>query len=227
MKTKLYIIKPAILFICLIALNSISTAQDTLHFRNGNQVIGKVTEITSQLIKYKRMEHLDGPTYSDLKNDIFSIVYNNAITETFEYVEPIQPVINKTDNNVAQYKKYPKLTPFGTTKFVYDGSIIGNKEMHTVLLNLKDPKISKHIKLAQRQANGQYVGFAFFPCAIAAMYMVSQSSVSPTLNYFDDAMAGATVMGVLGLACFTTSITLKVKRTKNEAAALKLYQQNY
>ena len=227
MKTKVYKIKKSLLFLVLVVFNSFSMAQDTLHFRNGNQVIVKVTEITSQLIKYKKIEHLDGPIYSDLKNDIFSIVYNNGIKETFQYEEPILPVVNKTETYVLKPKKYPKLTPFGATKYTYDGSIIGNKEMHTVLLNLNDPRISKHIKLAQRQANGQYIGFAFFPCAIAAMYMASESSVSPTLNYFDDEIAGATIVGILGLACFTTSVTLKVKRTKNEAAAMKLYQQNY
>lgn len=227
MKTKVFKIKKSLLFLSFIVFNSFSFAQDTLHFRNGNQVVVKVTEITSQLIKYKKIEHLDGPTYSDLKNDIFFIIFNNGTKEVFQYEEPIQPIVIKVENTYLQPKKYPKLTPFGATKFTYDGSIIGNKEMHTVLLNLNDPKISKHIKLAQRQANGQYIGFAFFPCAIAAMYMASESSVSPTLNYFDDEIAGATIMGVLGLACFTTSVTLKVKRTKNEAAALKLYQQNY
>lgn len=227
MKTKLYKIKWMVFFFCSFGLNSISIAQDTLHFRNGNLLIAKVTEITSHLIKYKKMEHLDGPTYSDLKNDIFSIVYVNGTTETFQYVEPIQPQVNKTESVVLQPKKYPKLIPFGATKFTYDGSIIGNKEMHTVLLNLNDPRISKHIKLAQKQAKGQYIGFAFFPCAILAMAMASESTVDPSINYFDDEIAAATLMGALGIACFTTSVTLKVKRSKNEAAALKLYQQNY
>ena len=37
-------------------------AQDTLHFRNGNQQIAKILEITPTVVKYKKQENMEGPT---------------------------------------------------------------------------------------------------------------------------------------------------------------------
>lgn len=232
MKTIIYKTKTlalGTLFTMLITTN-ISKSQDTLHFRNGSVVIGKVTEITEIQIKYKKSENLTGPTYTELKNDLASINYNNGTNETFQYQAPVQPIAKKEAYYVPKAPAYPSLKPFGATKFMYNGAIIGNREMHSILLNLNDPKITSHIKLAKKQAAGQYIGFGFFPCAIAAMAIASQpSSNGPSSNngYLNDEIAGSVVMGALGVACFATSITLKVKRSKNEAAALKLYQQKY
>lgn len=206
-------------------ISVVSVAQDTLNFRNGNTVIANVTEITPELVKYKKNQNMDGPSYSDFKNDIASIHYKNGTKELFEYQEPVQTIVmkEKQEDYFIAPKKHPSLKRFGATKFVYDGAIIGNHEFHSVLLNVGDKRITNHIRLAQQQEKGQYIGFAFFPCAIAGIIMASQSN---STNIDDERVAGA-FMGVLGVACFATSITLKVKRNKNEEAALKLYQQNY
>lgn len=212
----------------MLAVNNISIAQDTLHFRNGKLIIGTVTEITSVVVKYKKIDHVDGPIYSDLKNDIASINYKNGTNEKFEYQMPVQTITKPKETFVLVTKTYPELKRFGS-KFLYGNELVGNREMHSILLGVNDPKISKHIRLAKKQAAWQYIGFGFFPCAIAALSIASETTGDPTANstYFNDEMAGAAIMGVLGVACFATSITLKAKRNKNEAAALKLYQQNY
>jgi len=231
MKTRIYKTKTLAMgsLICMLIITNISIAQDTLHFKNGSRVIGKVTEITEIQIKYKKMENLSGPTYSEMKNDLASIHYNNGTSETFQYQAPVKPVVKNAEYYTVQAPKYPSLKPFGSTKFIYNGDIIGNREMHSILLNVNDPKITSHIKLAKKQAAGQYIGFGFFPCAIAAMAIASESTGDPTANstYLNDEIVSATVMGALGVACFATSITLKVKRSKNEAAAVKIYQQKY
>lgn len=229
MKINIYSAKLVGLLIVSLTINKSSTAQDTLHFRNGSRVIAKVTEITEFQIKYKKIENLNGPIYSELKNDLSSIHYNNGTNESFQYQAPVKPTIKNADYYTVQAPKYPSLKPFGATKFIYNDNVIGNREMHSILLNVNDPKITSHIKLAKKQAAGQYIGFGFFPCAIMAMAIASESSGDLTANstYLSDEIAGATIMGALGVACFATSITLKAKRGKNEAAALKLYQQNY
>lgn len=216
-------IKYIVVLIIAQTISILSMAQDTLSFRNGSTQIVRVTEISTVLVKYKKLENPDGPTYSELKNDIFSICYQNGIKETFEYQAPVKPAEKQTSRYVIERKTYPELRHFGTTKFIYGNDVINNKEMHSVLLNLNDRKITQHILLAQKQAKGQYIGFGFFPCAIAGLFLASESG-GMQLN---DEMMGAVIAGVAGVACFATSITLKMKRTQNEAAALKLYQQNY
>ncbi len=211
-----------ILFVFLFT-NSVLSAQDTINLRNGGNIIGKVTEITVDLVKYKKIENLSGPTYSNAKNEISGILYNNGTRESFSFQKPVQLLPTKKDEYLVVQKKYPELKTFGTTKFIYDRDIISNREMHSILLNVNDPKITSHIKLAQKQAKGQYIGFGFFPCAIVGMFLVSESN----FQHVDDSILSGALVGAMGVACFATSITLKVKRSKNEAAALKLYQQNY
>lgn len=215
-----------ILGLCILFANaSSSIAQDTLHFRNGNLIIGKVTEITSILIKYKKAENITGPTYSELKNDIALIRYNNGTSEKFEYQVPIATTPKKVETFIPTAKVYPEMKAYGT-KFLYGNDLIENREMHSVMLSLNDRKISNHINLAKQQAKGQYVGFGFFPCAIAALFIAGEAGSNGN-NGFNDEMGASAVLGALGVACFATSITLKIKRTNNEAAALRLYQQNY
>ncbi len=200
-----------------------SSAQDTMHFRNGDVLIGSVIEITSDIVKYKKSQNLDGPDYSDFKNDISSIHFKNGIVENFEYQMPVQSVVLnmevKKEDYFVEPKKHPSVKKFGKTKFLYDGALIGNHDFHSVMLGVDDKRITNHITLAKKQERGQYIGFAFFPCAIAGIAIAGMNSAeAPALGAF---------MGVLGVACFATSITLKVKRNQNEAAALKLYQQHF
>lgn len=210
-------------FIVALMISVLGISQDTLSLRNGSTELVKVIEISTVLVKYKKVDNPDGPTYSELKNDISFIRYKNGMKETFEYQVPVKPIEKQATTYVIERKTYPELRAFGATKFLYGNNIINNKEMHSVLLSVNDRKISEHIRLAQKQAKGQYIGFAFFPCAIAGVFFASESR---EMRLNDETMA-AVVAGVAGVACFATSITLKVKRTQNEAAAVKLYNQKY
>lgn len=224
MKTTIkYTAKVKGILIMFLLANSVLNAQDTINFRNGGKIIGKVTEITVDLVKYKKLENLSGPTYSNTKNEISDIFYKNGTHESFSFQKPVQLQAPKKEEYLVVQKKYPELKAFGTTKFIYDRDIVSNREMHEILLNVNDPKITSHIKSAQKQAKGQYIGFGFFPCAIVGMFLVSESN----FQHLDDSILSGALVGAMGVACFATSITLKVKRNKNEAAALKLYQQNY
>ena len=209
----------------LLTINNNLFAQDTLHFRNGSQITGKVIEITSVLVKYKKTDNIDGPTYSDLKNDLASITYKNGVNEKFDYQMPAKAIeIKKTDEYVEIKKKYPELKPYGATKFIYDRGIIGNHGMHSVLLSLNDRKISNLINTAKKQEKRQYIGFAFFPCMLGSMVILSEASSAGQL---DDGTLAAGVLAIAGVACVATSISLKKKRTNNEKEALKLYRLNY
>jgi hypothetical protein len=90
----------AIVFICCC---SVLQAQDIITFRNGDEIKGKVTEITSSEIKYKRFENLDGPTIVVLKSDVFAINYENG---TQEVVNAITVPIS-TPATVAQTSLQP------------------------------------------------------------------------------------------------------------------------
>lgn len=207
-------------------VNQFVQAQDTLHFRNGNLVPAKVLEITTTLIKYKKMENIDGPIYSDFKNDVDYVKYQNGQIEKFEYQKSEVITILKKEPDQASLQKLPVITKFGT-KFLYGNHIITNSQMYDAMLALRNPKITNHINLAKQQRNWQYIGFAAIPCGIGALALLDSGNSGSTGLFDIDTAGDATVVALIGAACITTSITLKVKRNKNEAAALKLYQQMY
>jgi hypothetical protein len=79
-----------LLFAIAILSISQSIAQDRLFFLNGDETDVKITEITSSEVKYKRMDNLDGPSFSTLKSELFMIKYANGDKEmiTAQNAEP-------------------------------------------------------------------------------------------------------------------------------------------
>jgi len=57
------------------------TAQDLIVMRNGNIIDAKITEISQTEIRYKRFDHLDGPTIVVPAAQVLSIRYENGKTE--------------------------------------------------------------------------------------------------------------------------------------------------
>ncbi len=56
---------------------------DALLLRSGEEILVKVIEIGTQVIKYKKCDNLEGPTISVLKNDVFMITYSNGTKDVF------------------------------------------------------------------------------------------------------------------------------------------------
>lgn len=205
-------------------------SQDTLFLRNGEQQIGKVFEISPNEVKYKKNDTTDGPTYIELKTNISKIKYKNGVVEEFEYIKPWnKPEENKEFKPVA-LKKHTEMKQVGS-RFWYGDKVLNESEMQDILLGTNYPQITNHIQTSKRQRGWQHIGFAAVPCGLASVYFLSESAgglfsnqnATKDQQYEDNAK----LFALLGMACITTSITLKVKRHKNNTAALKLYQQNF
>lgn len=75
----------ALIVTSLLLVLSLSTfAQDTLFKRNGEVILGKVTEINKTDIKYKKNNNPDGPTYSIGIDDVTMIEYKNGTKDVFQ-----------------------------------------------------------------------------------------------------------------------------------------------
>jgi hypothetical protein len=77
MKKQLFIVLLAV-FVCQVCLS-----QDLIIYKNGKEVRGKITEVTRTEIKFKKEENPDGPVYSLLKSEIFTIQFANGSQEVF------------------------------------------------------------------------------------------------------------------------------------------------
>ncbi|MFL5762926.1 MAG: hypothetical protein ACJ77K_03220 [Bacteroidia bacterium] len=204
-------------------LGNTSFSQDTINYRNGGRLSAKVTEISATTVSYKKQENLSGPTYSDLKNDIASVQFANGTKEEFGYEAPAEPAVITPVIAPPSNTSYYPMQQYGKTKFLYGNRVIGNHEMHDILLSLNNERITDLLRTAKKQARGQYAGFLIFPLGIAALAIEDNSS-GTGLN---DEKLASILVGGLGVASVVTSITLKVKRHHNEQEALKLYQQMY
>lgn len=70
------------LLLMIIALNI--NAEDIIVLRNGDIIRAKVSEIDTEIIKYKKIINLSGPTYTSRKSEILSITYSNGEVEKFD-----------------------------------------------------------------------------------------------------------------------------------------------
>ena len=57
---------------------------DNIIYKNGEEVSVKVIEITTDVVKFKRCDNLDGPLISVKKSEILMIRYKNGSKEIFE-----------------------------------------------------------------------------------------------------------------------------------------------
>lgn len=62
---------------------SFSYSQDILVMKSGDEIKVKVVEVFPDLVKYKKWDNQDGPSYSEYKSKIFMIKYQNGTKEVF------------------------------------------------------------------------------------------------------------------------------------------------
>lgn len=89
-------IKIFLMFMMLLASTSFVFSQATMTMKNGDEVKVKVIEILPDQVKYKKADNLDGPTYTELKSNIFMIKYQNGSKDVFAQsnspaVSPVSP----------------------------------------------------------------------------------------------------------------------------------------
>ncbi len=72
-----------LLLLSLFIFSSVIHAQDVITKKNGTIEKGKIVEIGVDVIKYKKMSNLSGPTYSIPKNSVNYVTYSNGTKEYF------------------------------------------------------------------------------------------------------------------------------------------------
>lgn len=68
-------------------------AQDLIIKRNGDEIKSKVLEVALTIIKYKKFDNPNGPTFEILKSEVFIIKYENGTKDV------INPIEEKEDRN--------------------------------------------------------------------------------------------------------------------------------
>lgn len=136
--------KKQLFYFCLSAvLFPISMlSQDTIFKKNGSVILGKVSEINQDDIKYKRSGMEDGPMFTDSKKDIQSIHYSNGTKDVFNTKPQIEKAAATTKEPVkARYV----LTLTDATKLKGTLKKEGNKEIIFIDDNIGEQTINRNI----------------------------------------------------------------------------------
>lgn len=75
--------KRIFLLTVLLAFAAVAVAQDVITLKNGDEIKGKVTKVTSTEIEYKLASNPDGPTYTKAVSEIFMVKYENGQKDVF------------------------------------------------------------------------------------------------------------------------------------------------
>ncbi len=79
--------------------NSILFAQDVIIYQNGDEQQAKVLKINKDEVIFKKHENLNGPDYTELKKNIFMIMYEGGAKDVFDINEKLDKTTNKNTSN--------------------------------------------------------------------------------------------------------------------------------
>lgn len=228
-------IKKKLTLIAFLIMAINSWGQDTIYLRSDQRIACKILEVSPTEVKYKKAELSDGPLYIENKSAILQIKYSNGFIDVFPQISPLP--ITKENNQKEQNtggKKYLDLATIQgeRTIYLYDGRPMGERDMHDLLLSLKNPKITEEVNLATRSQKFSYIGFLTIPFGVAgAVCGVNALGVGTFSPYHDNARKEyATLSAVLfSAAAFSlgTTIYFDTKSRNANRNAIRLYRQTY
>jgi hypothetical protein len=210
-----------------IAFNMHCVGQDTIVKRDGQLVIGYVTEISPAEVKYKKVGVPEGPIYIEDKATIARIIYKNGVVDVFPELTsgPLPGEKDEYVKETADYRKKLMLKRVGG-KYVYGDQIISERQMHEVLLSSNNPKLIKEIEGAKRASRLRYIGFAAIPLLVGTIGVLAASQTSfggsarQQENIASLLFAGAALT-------FGTSIYFNIRQKHHNKEAIELYRQQY
>jgi len=106
--------KKNLLIVSFILISAIGFSQDIIVLRENNiEFQAKVTEVTNELVKYKKWENPDGPIYHLSIASIARIRYKNGQEDTFNNDVSVQ---NNNENSEQPAAKEDKVNHFSTAE---------------------------------------------------------------------------------------------------------------
>jgi hypothetical protein len=111
--------------VVLVLIASISTyAQDVIVTKNAEKISAQVTEIDVDVVRYKKFDNQEGPTYTVKKTEIATIIYQNGQVEVFEQQQQQQqqpytkPQTSENINNNPDYVYFKSLNDDAMSAFL-------------------------------------------------------------------------------------------------------------
>jgi hypothetical protein len=176
-----------LLFVFALLYYHITYAQDTIIKNNGEQILSRITEISSTEIKYKKFNFQEGPTYIEKKADVRSINYSTGVKQEFKTEFP--PVKKQIDTlkiagtlNDDDYYGHPERGHLSISKkiFMRDDTEITEEEFYDWLTYSKNAEIidlARKSKLAKiyKKINLGFMAGGFILIGSPPLFILSES----------------------------------------------------
>ena len=227
--------KSILLCFAFMAYIKSGTAQDLLIKNNGDTVRAKILEVSDEVIRYKRTNNLEGPTFVTNKWELNKVVYANGTEEKITAKPPaqiqaeekpakaVEPNIDvRIDRSAAEKNsqsdpadEYEPIQIERNT-YYYKGRRLNDVRLKYLYKNFNDPSILKEYNGAKgTNLASKITGVASIPFGVSGILMViisqlpdladEQTSGKPNENLLGPGLA--LVGGFIGLQ--VTSIVLK------------------
>jgi len=194
--------------VILFGINNMAYSQDLILLKNGEEIKAVVNEVALDVIKYKKFENPDGPTYSIEKKSVFMITYKNGSKDIFSEqqteIKPEQKQDELNQNNVLIAKK-------GAVK--QNGKYLTKYDVRTIMANnseaLQFYNSGKNLILI-----GDVSGYVGLGVIVVAAIVENKG------NFKENSAAMVGVVG--GVALLATSMTFtftgrsKIKKSVNQ-----------
>lgn len=97
---------------------------DKIIYKDGTEIMAKITEINTSEIRYKRCDFIDGPTFVEKQNKVFMIKYANGKSEMFKTEKAVENNKGKIIQDSQKINdKDKKTNTFSKASFIF--SILG------------------------------------------------------------------------------------------------------
>lgn len=106
--------KKTLILVASILIVSVVNAQDLIVMKNAEEILAKVTAITTDAVTYKKWSNLEGPSYTTPKSTIFYIKYQNGDKEVFQDIEMMNKMNLPSANNSIVPIKFQGYATLGT-----------------------------------------------------------------------------------------------------------------
>jgi hypothetical protein len=203
-------------------------AQDTIVKRDGQLLIGTVLEVSTEEVKYKKIDFPDGPTYIQIKSTIERINYHGGHVDIFKEEEKIS---KENASKSADYVEFENGTPIIKMDSYYrrGPDVMTERDVHKLLLSTKDPEIMSCVKNAKTSKALRYLGFAAIPLIVSSIAVLSIcSDVEQLSNSESNAYLSASAgLAICSAGVYGTSIYFNINRKVKNRQAIKLYNDKY
>lgn len=200
-----------LLFVIIISSNL--SAQDTIVFIDGKEVLAKIMTV-SKSVRYKKHSNLDGPVYSVSADEIYKITYANGDEDIFNAKK-----IKKGKSRSVTRRNYLSIRG----KDYYEGyRIISQEDFFDKLQSV--PNAYENYVKGKKVLKGGLVtsGIGMLGFIISASGNVKRNTTSPfttSLRTASSAPTGIIFSGVI----FTTGLVIISVGSKKMRDGLKLY----